>query len=88
MDEITDTYCRIADFYKAAEPQLKARLLTDGKRHRSRKGSLSICYVPPYSGFFVPSYFGVRQAESPTLPPGGLAPTTGWDKRPIGIGER
>ncbi len=42
MDEITDTYCRIDDFYKAAEPQLKARLLTDGKRHRSRKGSLSI----------------------------------------------
>ena len=42
MDEMTDTDCRIDDFYKAAEPQLKARLLTDGKRHRSRKGSLSL----------------------------------------------
>ncbi|ACV35212.1 hypothetical protein CAP2UW1_1915 [Candidatus Accumulibacter phosphatis] len=51
-------------------------------------GRLSLCYVPPYSGFFVPSYFGVRQAESPTLSPGGLAPATGWDKGPIGIGER
>jgi len=51
-------------------------------------GVSPFCYVPPYSGFFVPSYFGVRQAESPTLSPGGLAPATGWDKGPIGIGER
>ena len=42
MDDLTETYCRMDDFYKAFEPQLNARLLTDGKRHRSRKGSLSV----------------------------------------------
>ena len=26
-----------------------------------------ICYDPPYSSLFVPSYSGVRQRESPTL---------------------
>ena len=42
MDDFTETYCLMDDFYKAFEPQLNARLLTDGKRHRSRKGSLSV----------------------------------------------
>ncbi|QLH49995.1 MAG: IS982 family transposase [Candidatus Accumulibacter cognatus] len=42
MDDLTETYCLIDDFYKAIEPQLNARLLTDGKRHRSRKCSLSL----------------------------------------------
>ncbi|MBL8399830.1 IS982 family transposase, partial [Accumulibacter sp.] len=42
MDDLTETYCRMDDFYNAFEPQLNARLLTDGKRHRSRKGSLSV----------------------------------------------
>ncbi|HMW57485.1 MAG: hypothetical protein J5X22_01000 [Candidatus Accumulibacter sp.] len=37
MDDLTGTYCRMVDCYKAFEPQLKARLLTDGKRHRSRR---------------------------------------------------
>lgn len=42
MDTLSETYCLIDDFYKAFEPQLKARLLTDGKRHRSRKCTLSL----------------------------------------------
>ncbi|HNC21651.1 MAG TPA: hypothetical protein PKV14_12340, partial [Accumulibacter sp.] len=41
-DNIPETYCRIDDCYKAFEPQLNARLLPDGKRHRLRKGSLSL----------------------------------------------
>jgi hypothetical protein len=39
MDDLTETDCLMNDFYEAFEPQLNARLLTDGKRHRSRKGS-------------------------------------------------
>ena len=31
MDDLTETYCLMDDFYKAFEPQLNARLLTDGK---------------------------------------------------------
>jgi len=42
MDDLTETDCRMDDFYKAVEPQLKARLVTDGQWHRSRKGSLSV----------------------------------------------
>ena len=29
MDDLTETDCRMDDFYKAVEPQLKARLVTD-----------------------------------------------------------
>lgn len=31
---------------------------------RARQG---VCYVPPYTRLFVPTYSGVRQRESPTL---------------------
>lgn len=41
MDPLTELYCLIDDFCKDFEPHLKARLLADGKPHRSRKGGLS-----------------------------------------------
>ncbi len=34
MDDLTETDCRIDDFYKVFEPQLNARLLTDGIHHQ------------------------------------------------------
>ncbi|EXI92383.1 hypothetical protein ACCUM_1361 [Candidatus Accumulibacter phosphatis] len=31
MDDHTETYCRMDDFYKAFEPGFNARLLSDGR---------------------------------------------------------
>lgn len=42
MDDLTELYCLIDDFCQEFEPELKARLLSDGKPHRSRKGGLSL----------------------------------------------
>lgn len=41
MDDLTETYCLIDDFYKAFEPQLNARLLTDGKS--GKRGTDHLC---------------------------------------------
>lgn len=43
MDNLTELYCLVDDFYKAFEPELKARALANGERHgRQRKGGLSV----------------------------------------------
>lgn len=52
MDDLTETDCLIDDFYKAFEPQLKARLLTDGKPHRSRKCTVSMPELMTLVGLF------------------------------------
>lgn len=42
MDNLTDIYCLIDDFCKEFEADLNAILLTDGKRKRIRRASLSV----------------------------------------------
>lgn len=55
MDNLTELYGLMDDFCKAFEPQLKARLLAaDGKRHRSRKGLLSLAELMTLGVLFHP----------------------------------
>jgi transposase len=42
MDDLTELFCRIADFCKKFEPEMYSRLLTDKQRFRRRKTQLSL----------------------------------------------
>ena len=80
MDDLTELYGLIDDFYKAFEAQLKAHLLADGKRHRSHQGRLSlpelmtlvVLFHPigyrQFKRFYLNPVCGYLRAEFPRLP--------------------
>ena len=74
MDDLTETYCLIDDFYKAIEPQLNTGLLTCQWRSKPADSwRRSVGEAPGEGWSVVETAWGFGAAGSPMMRQGGVS---------------